>query len=394
MVSPIVVALITAAIGGFSVWYVQAWRMRREAADKATQTLNYFRDPLLRAAFDLQSRLYNIEARSFLDRYWTHGDDDQRIYSRWSTLWLFGQYLGWVEILRREVQYLDLGTRAANRRLQRGLSEISAALASDSRGHTNRFVIFRSDQRAIGEFMVAERPNLADRPDCIGYSEFSGKLAGLERSASATPPSMDAAVVLAWADRFTRDLEAEAATTGGGEMSGRVVAIQRRLVDLLDLLDPDRLRYPHLNYRGRLPELGAGDPAAKLQLAHFIWTWSDAWAEVDAWASSRGLKQIAGVGPDARELRGRLGPLGRRLEVTVSSKEDWLRIDAATVRFGRFRPIDGSLRTRRSRLLLNDLLRRFDRPILKGEATLADRLVARAIRRGRRLRATAGAHES
>lgn len=393
VVVPIVVALIAGVTAGLSPYFLQTSGWRREATDKATQTLNHFRDPLLRAAFDLQSRLYNIEARRFLDRYWTQGDEEQRNYARCSTLWLFGQYLGWVEILRREVQYLDLGTRAANQRLQRGLSEVSAALASDSQGQANHFVIFRSDQRAIGEFMVGERPSPSERPDCVGYTEFNRKLAELEGEADALSGAVDSSVVLTWAQRFTRDLEAEAVRTGSGEMSGRVVAIQRRLIDLLDLLDPDRLRYPHLNYRGRLPELGAGGPAPKLRTARFIWSWSDPWEEVEAWAAARRLK-LAGDEGDRRQFRGHRGLLGRRLEVTVSYERSWLSVRAGRTRFRRPRALDGSLRARRSRRRVNDLLRRFDRPVLDGEATFPDRLVTRSVRLVRRLRATAGDHES
>lgn len=396
-ISPTVtVPIIAALVTGFFAWYVQAWRLRREASDQATKTLRLYRDPLLRAAFDLQSRLYNIAARGFLSRYWIDGNEEQRFYARWSTLWLFGQYLGWVEILRREVQYLDLGSRTANRRLQRRLNEVSAALASDSRGGKDSFIIFRSDQRAIGEFMVVERPSQTEhRPDCMGYSEFNETLATLEAetASSRSASSAQTSVVISWAERFARDLEATAETSGAVGLHHRLVGIQRRLIDLIDVLDADRLRYPHLNFRGKLPELEISTPTPPTQVANFIWSWMDPWEEVDRWARSN--KMTAGqVDGAVRSYRGRRGLLGRRSEVTVTLERGWIVVDATTARFRQQRRINGSLRARRARKPLNDLLRRFDRPVLKGEATVPDRMVEWGIRRVLRLRAVAGDHES
>ena len=49
-----------------------------------------YRDPLLSAAFDLQSRLHNIVAQSFLVRYYVQGGEGERAYggsSPWSLPW-------------------------------------------------------------------------------------------------------------------------------------------------------------------------------------------------------------------------------------------------------------------------------------------------------------------
>ena len=68
--------------------------------------------------------------------------------------------------------------------LQQRLAEISSALASDQTRFGKAFITFRSDQRAIGEFMVIERQTESDskRADCFGYSEF---VAALTRDAGA-----------------------------------------------------------------------------------------------------------------------------------------------------------------------------------------------------------------
>jgi hypothetical protein len=84
-------------------------RDRATSQSRLEQLLSRYRDPLLLAAYDLQSRLYNIVVRDFVDLL-QKGDQDQQTYAVDSTLFVIAQYLGWVEALRRGVQYLDLGT--------------------------------------------------------------------------------------------------------------------------------------------------------------------------------------------------------------------------------------------------------------------------------------------
>lgn len=373
--------LASAFVAGFFAWYVKAWQVRKEADDKALQVVRRYRDPLLRAAFDLQSRLYNIAAREFLVRYWKNGNEEQREYARLSTLWLFGQYLGWVEILRREVQYLDLGSRSANQALQRRLNQVSVVLASDSHGRNDEFIVFRSDQRAIGEFMVMDRPDQVEpRPDCLGYSEFSGKLAALETRDPGEPVAAEFAVVTGWAERFTHDFESFTAASWAAGSYLRLAKIQRALIELVDLLDEDRVRYPHLNLRGKLPAGERGERDDPRQIAYFIWPWSDPWDQVGAWAEARAMRLHSSL-PAERRFCGRRGPLGRRLEVSILRDGNWITVRAWNTRFRGGRGIEGSLRSRRSRGIVNDLLRRFERPALQGGDTLPDRAYAWVLRR-------------
>jgi hypothetical protein len=375
----VLVPLASAFVAGFFAWYVKAWQVDKEAEDKALQALRRYRDPLLRAAFDLQSRLYNIAAKEFLGRYWKQGNEEQREYARLSTLWLFGQYLGWVEILRREVQYLDLGSRSANQELQRRLNQVSAALASDAQGRSE-FIVFRSDQRAIGEFMVIERSGQDEnRPDCLGYSEFSGKLAAIEAETAGAATPSEFSVILGWVDRFTRDLE-ELGKSSRLDPHVRLAKVQRGLVDLVDLLDADRVRYPYLNLRGRLPKGGLGERDDRDEVAYFVWPWSDPWDQVDAWAGERSMRCF-GETPSEKRFCSRKGLLGRRLEVSVLCDRNMVWVKAGMVRSSGAEPLNGSLRSRRYRLIVNDLLKRFERPLLQGQGTLPDRVYAWALRR-------------
>jgi hypothetical protein len=310
LVAPIA-TIFVAVLTAFVTWYVPAWRASRDARIETARALRHTRDPLLRAAFDLQSRLYNIVARDFLSTYLTSDREDERQYALMSTLWLVGQYLGWVEILRREVQYLDLGSRSHNRQLQLHLNSVSAALASDSRRQDGRFIAFRADQRAIGEYMVTARDLGGDvrRPDCLGYSEFLAKFREtLDRDAedAATQP------VLAWARRFERDLRSVRDDPGSAT---RLVGVQRRLIDLVDLLDADRVRYPELDFRGRLHSTAAPSRVPH-QVAHFLWP-TDPWPVVSAWATSVRFRVSRSSSDHERPYRGRHGLTFRRTKVHV-----------------------------------------------------------------------------
>ncbi|MFE1313625.1 hypothetical protein [Streptomyces sp. NPDC058755] len=90
------------------------------------------RDPLLWAAFDLQSRLFNIVDRRFLLAYYANGSERKRAYASRSTLHVLAEYLGQVELLRRRIQFLDLGNRHVNRTIVGHLMTISNVLNDDA----------------------------------------------------------------------------------------------------------------------------------------------------------------------------------------------------------------------------------------------------------------------
>ena len=359
---PAVSAIAVAAVTWVSALQLAAYKRKKEAEDEATQALRHNRDPMLRAVFDLQSRIYNIVAKEFLRRYWKAGDKEERTYALASTLWILGQYLGWVEILRREVQYLDIGSRVTNREVQRRLNDVSAALASDSDGEDAYFTVFRSDQRAIGEFMVTERGTQSGkRPDCLGYSEFIEALVRLsERAAERRPEALESPV-FAWYRRFAAEFELAAGAQPTDTSLARLVRVQRRLINLLDLLDPERLRYPNPDLRGKLPWPRADTRPRSQQVARFVWSWRDPWPDVDRWARRYRLTCTADA-PTKRSFRGRRGPLGGRPEFRLVFDGEWFTISAWTAVGRRSKRIDGSLRSSRARLALDGLLKQYDRP--------------------------------
>ena len=360
-------AIVVALIGAAGGLLVQRGAHSRAAQDDATRILREFRDPLLAAAFDLQSRLYNIVLLQFLDRYWVRGTKEEREYALWSTLWLFGQYAGWVEIIRRELQFLDLGTNERNRVLQRRFGDITAALASDS--ISDAFVMYRAEQRAVGEFMVSEQEDKDSRPVCLNYSRFVTELekamapVGNDPASGRTTQPPHAA----WAIRFAGDLDK--AAKGKADFK-RLVAVQRRLIDLVDQLDPDRVRYPDLDHRGKLPAVGA-DPEQRGRLARWI-TGVDPWDKVETWASAHQLLELDEF-EDADErvyVLPRGGPRRVALYRIRWDNDGWIEVYAW---YGRRRDLpfdmdgtatelDHAPRTLRERAVADDLLDRFERP--------------------------------
>lgn len=377
-IAGVTVALIT----GIATWGVPAWKVRREARLDTGRALRHTRDPLLRAAFDLQSRLYNIVAKDFLERYLRNGSPDERQYAVMSTLWVIGQYMGWVEILRREVQYLDLGSRAVNRRLQLRLSDIATAFATDADRQENAFMLFRADQRALGEFMVTSRDTASGekRPDCLGYSEFVARLHAAASHAARQAPALPRPPIVGWVERCEEDLRRAA---GAPENAIRLAKVQRRLIDLVDLLDPDRVRYPEVNFRGRLPLTSSTGVRPKSRIARFLWR-VEPWPTLEQWAATERF-QVDLESPSGRSYRGPRGPTFSSPQVVVRYEDGWVTLDGAMLRGSKLSPISGALRDTRGRAAVNELLAAFDRPTITDGSTLPSRAWKSARRIVRRL---------
>lgn len=348
-VGSLITGIVIAVLGG-----MLKRRYDREA--HISELLARYRDPLLGAAFDLQSRLYNIVRRDFLEDYLGSEDPAARAYARDSTLWLVGQYLGWTEILRHEVQFLDLGEASANRRLQARLQRVMQAFATDDEELGSVFRLFRAEQRAIGELMVCPADK-SGRVTCLGYADFTVRC--------RTEP------LLPWFARLDADL------TRIAEMPydcPRLVRLQRALVDLVDLLDPERVRYPDADVRGKLPR-SDGSSASRHRpadrVARFVFREREgepsrvfaAWAEAHGFATSEsngGVRLAERRIPVRRSLVVELRRSGERVEVFVRIRGGWHPRS-------RTRSIDEggrlmSVRARGARVAVNDLLRRLDRP--------------------------------
>ncbi len=244
MSTEITVSVISAAVAvgsvGVSTWAAfksarlnQEFQLAQAAASKeqlVEEVMSKYREPLARAAFDLQSRIYNIIKNRFLIRYGAEGREHEQVYARESTLFVFAEYFGWVEILRRDVQFLDLGDVGRNRALVERLEAIGDAFASDRKVLDPSFRIFRGEQRALGELMIPtpEDTESAARRACIGYAHFRGRLRQDPEFA-------------AWFRPLDEDVAA--LTKDGDHSYERLTKLQHALVDLILFLDDPPTRF-------------------------------------------------------------------------------------------------------------------------------------------------------
>jgi hypothetical protein len=214
-------------------YQLEKQRKHDDAAAVAARILHQYRDPLLDAAQTMQSRAANIVANNYLGKYLHCGNLDEERYARDYTVFALAEYMCWVEIVRRELRFLDVGDVDNNRKLLERLNQTQVTLQSD---HLNGpFRVFRGRQRAIAEIMmVPTNATEGPRSECIGYAAFSKRLDDDEDFA-------------AWFAQLRADVDI-VLSRGHDE---RLVQLQNDLVDLINHLDPKLLRIAE-HYRRRL----------------------------------------------------------------------------------------------------------------------------------------------
>ncbi len=180
----------------------------------AEEVLTRYRQPLAAAAFDLQSRLYNILRMDFFGKFGEEherGEEAQR-----TTLFRLAQYFGWTEMLRRDVQFLSFPEDEDTRRVAELQSEIAKRFLTDSYGPA--LMIWSDEQRGMGERMIVEEH---DKVLCMGYAAFR------DTCDETFAP---------WRERLRNELSEESAQV-------RLRDVQRLLCDLVETLDAKRVRY-------------------------------------------------------------------------------------------------------------------------------------------------------
>jgi hypothetical protein len=216
-----IIALVASVVTAAISIYGQTHAVAVEARHQAQATLSRYREPLVAAAYELQSRLFNILRQDFLQKYYIAGDEQERKYAVKNTTYLVGQYLGWSEILRRRIQFLDFGEVEETREVARLQDAIREVLASDSEPLGRPFMVWRGQQRAIGERMiVSEDGDLL----CIGYGSF------VDEEDSA---------FWQWFQSLERDIDTVARAP-----NERLRLLQHALIDLIERLDSGGIRFP------------------------------------------------------------------------------------------------------------------------------------------------------
>jgi hypothetical protein len=221
---------------------VSAQERAETKAETLEAVMSRYREPLLQTAFDLQSRIWNIVEGDFLETYYFSERGEQRDYARDNTLYVLAEYLGWSEILRREVQFLDLGDEQRNREFNELRDGVRRTLLTDD--HPPPFRVFNGQQRAIGELC----PSSADgerRQECLGYAAFTERLQKPEFATWFTGPREDL-------DLIAREPELH---------EDRLRALQAALIDLINFLDPSGARLPIRDLKKLAPTARAADEA-------------------------------------------------------------------------------------------------------------------------------------
>jgi hypothetical protein len=198
-------------------WYQQQAQARQ-------RVLAMYRDPMLRAADDFQSRLFNIispaQDGKTCKPYSEGGEAYMRAYGGHeyfveSTLFEAAQYFAWSEILKQRIRllnYRDLSTR---------LDVVEERIAATR----SKFQVFRLHQREIGERMIVN-DDTRDETRVLTCKEFLDQI----REQPQSPLARSLKPLQSAIDRIPRDPETRAELT----------FIQHALIDLIKLIDDRR----------------------------------------------------------------------------------------------------------------------------------------------------------
>jgi hypothetical protein len=206
--------------------------MRSERLDAADQLAVRFREPLLHAVFNLETRIYNIIELGFFARFLApDSSDEDREYAVLNTLYVVGQFFGWWEILHRDSQFVDPRNDERNCEVMRTLEAVRDTFTDSITVNEQCFRLFRGEQRALGEVMLAPavdpQPG-APRWECMGYAAF---LRALDDPQTGR-----------WFRRLRADIEVLSQDVRGHD--ARLRLIQNRLIDILDIVDSEARRVP------------------------------------------------------------------------------------------------------------------------------------------------------
>lgn len=234
-----VVAVLISTIGAIVSVAISRRAAREERLSAAEELTRKFREPLLQAASNLETRIYNMVELDFFGRFLgADSTGSEQEYAVLNTMHVFAQYFCWVEIVRRESQFIDPRDDRRNRAQALAMDAASETFL-DSRGIQEKcFRFFRGEQRALGEMMLVptgvSTPG-APRWDCLGYASFVH--------------SLEDEQMARWLRQLREDIGEFAENPASRD--GRLRLIQRRLVDIIDIVDPDAHSVP-MRLRNRL----------------------------------------------------------------------------------------------------------------------------------------------
>lgn len=217
-----VFAIVSVAISVGITTYYQSRVNRINNAIENNRKHQYYLEPLIRSAADLQSRIYNILELRFIETYYHNGTDRNKYYVIHNTIFLLAQFFAWTEAARSDVQFLNLENDSKTSNLSKLQSDIYSLMQTDKYG--SNFMFFAGEQRAIGEQMLIK---MERGYNCIGYGEF------LKKDAFSNEPLFNE--IKKEVIKMTTDIQF---------YRRRLQELQHALIDLLDYLDPKHIRIP------------------------------------------------------------------------------------------------------------------------------------------------------
>jgi hypothetical protein len=181
----VIAALITAIASLIAAPFTAVWAARSQA-QRATEErrvgakaeLDRYREPLLFAANELGNRIHNIRNKEFLYYF---GIPDHREHALLGTLFRFGQYFARLEMLYTNLSLMHFEKDKDTKAVAGLIRHIAGTFASDGLRPEelsptdryvcfDRFMVWREEQRGIGEMMCEEHDG---KPTSyIGYASF------------------------------------------------------------------------------------------------------------------------------------------------------------------------------------------------------------------------------
>jgi hypothetical protein len=216
-------SLVAAGFTGWISFYIDQVKRRSEA--KAL--VHKYRDPLMLAAYDLQSRIFGIVQRNLLSYT---GDENKKDLIYVYTPFLIGQYFSWTYILRRQAQFLRFSTDKTNKQLDKILAAISSEFGLDKHKGEDPFMLWRGQQMAIGEMMTVTAGDQGELY-CMGFAAFAVKYNSDPAFKKWFHPIETGITLLV-----------EASGQGNSVANYRLRRLQHLLVDLVLLLDEDQIQ--------------------------------------------------------------------------------------------------------------------------------------------------------
>jgi len=161
----------------------EEWKERRTLMS----VYRKYRDPIVLAGKELESRLSQIcqdyppdylrsevlDATPLELESNSSEDPHYKRYRLLSTVYRLCAFLGWLELYRQDLTFLDTGRQSENRRLEEAIARLKGDLADGQLNQADDWqewrdrLIFREEQRAIGEVMITNGNRVV-----VGYGTF------------------------------------------------------------------------------------------------------------------------------------------------------------------------------------------------------------------------------